>query len=337
MMARGDRGEPIYRDDPDRETFLATLADACEKTGWVVHAYVLMGNHYHLLLETPEPNLVAGMKWLQGTYTRRFNGRHAGFGHLFQGRYRALVVDGQEGSYFGDVSTYIHLNPARAGLTAKQPLRSYRWSSFPEYLKAPAARVTWLETARVLGSVLAGPDDDLSRRGYEAYLEGKVLELDSSARRTELEAQWKEIRKGWCLGGERFKEGMLERVDRVMTRHRRVSYAGADSEAHGERRADALLAAGLRVMGVARESLPTMAKGAAENRVLAWWLRRQTTVSRRWISERLYMGEESRVTHGARELERTTDPKLTDWKELLARAETPATPGVVFEDREFLD
>ena len=59
VMARGDRGEPIYRDDADRETFLATLADACEKTGWVVHAYVLMGNHYHLLLETPEPNLVA--------------------------------------------------------------------------------------------------------------------------------------------------------------------------------------------------------------------------------------------------------------------------------------
>jgi len=336
-MARGDRGEPIYRDDSDRETFLSTLASTCEKTGWVVHAYVLMSNHYHLLLETPEPNLVAGMKWLQGTYTRRFNGRHEGFGHVFQGRYRALVVDGQEGSYLGDVSTYIHLNPARAGLTAKQPLRSYRWSSLPAYLKAPAERVAWLETARVLGSVMKGPDDGLSRQGYEAYLEGKVLELGSSARRTELEVRWREIRKGWCLGGERFKEGMLERVDRVMASHRRVSYAGAAAEAHGERQAEALLAAGLRVLEVARESLRTMAKGAAEKRVLAWWLRRQTTVSRRWISERLFMGEESRVTHGAREMERTTDPKLTGWKQRLERSEVRDTPGVVFEDREFLD
>jgi len=82
VMARGNQGQPIFRDDRDRRVFLDTLAEAHAKTGWRIHAYVLMGNHYHLLLETPEGNLVAGMQWLQSTYTLRYNARHEVFGHL---------------------------------------------------------------------------------------------------------------------------------------------------------------------------------------------------------------------------------------------------------------
>ena len=131
VMARGNHGQPIFTDDPDRKRFLETLEEACQRTGWRIHAYVLMGNHYHLLVETPEANLVAGMKWLQSTYTLRYNARHKIFGHLFQGRYKSIVVDGQEGEYFQMVATYIHLNPARAGLIqiGEQRLKSYRWSS----------------------------------------------------------------------------------------------------------------------------------------------------------------------------------------------------------------
>src|SRR5882724_5993411 len=106
VMARGNHGQVVFGDDTDRKLLLGTLGEACEKTGWRIHAYVLMGNHYHLLVETPEPNLVAGMKWLQGTYTQRYNGRHRFFGHLFQGRYKAVVVDGrQDENYFQVVST----------------------------------------------------------------------------------------------------------------------------------------------------------------------------------------------------------------------------------------
>ena len=83
VMSRGDHQEAIFRDAEDRARFLDTFGEACEKTGWRVHAYVLMGNHYHLLLETPEPNLSVGMKWFQSTYTQRFNSRHKVFGHLF--------------------------------------------------------------------------------------------------------------------------------------------------------------------------------------------------------------------------------------------------------------
>ncbi len=106
----------LYRDDTDRERFLETLTEVCAGTGWVIHAYVLMDNYYHILLETPEPNLVVGMKWFQGTYTQRFNARNREWGHLFQGRYRAMLVDNGSDAYFPIVNSYIHLNPARARL-----------------------------------------------------------------------------------------------------------------------------------------------------------------------------------------------------------------------------
>ena len=115
VLARGNRRESIYRDDDDWRFFLKTLAEACEMTGWRVHAWVLMGNHYHLLIQTPEPNLVAGMKWLQNTYTRRFNIRHRLWGRLFGDRYKAMPVE-NEGYYYETLLDYIHLNPARAGL-----------------------------------------------------------------------------------------------------------------------------------------------------------------------------------------------------------------------------
>ena len=85
-MARGDRREPIVLDDNDRECFVVTLGEICAKTGWQVIAWVLMGNHYHWAIRTPEANLVEGMKWFQNTYTRRFNSRHRVWGHLFGGR-----------------------------------------------------------------------------------------------------------------------------------------------------------------------------------------------------------------------------------------------------------
>src|SRR5579864_4694803 len=152
VMNRGDRREPIFHDDKDRQLFLDTLGEACRKTGWQVHALCLMPNHFHLVMETPRANLVAGMKWLLGTYTGRFNRRHKLFGHLFSGRYKSLIVDGSGTGYLKSVCDYVHLNPVRAELLrAKQPLESYRWSSYGQYLKAPGKRVGWLRADRLLG------------------------------------------------------------------------------------------------------------------------------------------------------------------------------------------
>ncbi|MBM4332711.1 MAG: transposase, partial [Deltaproteobacteria bacterium] len=154
VISRGDRGEPIYQDDGDRCLFLQFLGEVCERTGWLIHAFVIMTNHYHLLLETPEANLVVGMKWLQGTYTQRFNLRHGFRGHLFQGRYKALLIDGEEPGHFLQASSYIHLNPVRAGLVKlNQPLKIYPWSSFPSYVASPRKRIEWVYVDRVLGEL----------------------------------------------------------------------------------------------------------------------------------------------------------------------------------------
>jgi len=118
VMNRGDRREDIFADDKDREKFLETLVQTCQKTRWQVHGYCLMSNHFHLVVETPQRNLVAGMKWFLGTYTGRFNRRHKEFGHLFSGRYKALIVDASGNGYLKSVCDYVHLNPVRANLLA---------------------------------------------------------------------------------------------------------------------------------------------------------------------------------------------------------------------------
>jgi REP element-mobilizing transposase RayT len=153
LMNRGDRRETIFADDADRHRFVKTLAETCQRTGWQVHAYCLMSNHFHLIVETPQPNLVAGMKWLLGTYTIRFNRRHKEFGHVFSGRYKSLIVDGSGNGYLKSVCDYVHLNPVRARLLqTKEPLESYVWSSYGQYLKAPGKRISWLRVDRLWAS-----------------------------------------------------------------------------------------------------------------------------------------------------------------------------------------
>jgi REP element-mobilizing transposase RayT len=321
VMARGNRGQGIFQDDRDRRCFLETLGEACEKTGWRIHAYVLMGNHYHMLVETPEGNLVEGMKWVQGAYTQRYNSRHKVFGHLFQGRYKAVIVDGQDEDYFPVVSTYIHLNPARAKLIriGAERLKRYRWSSYPWYLNRAGKRPGWLSTDRVLGSLGFGPKEV---KGYEAYIEGRVLELGSLAGQKELEEEWKALRRGWYVGGERFVEKLQTHLEQVMKGRRRESHSGEAKAAHDAAAAERELQRALRALGLNEAGMERMPKGAAEKVVLAWWLRRRTTVSLRWVSERLEMGHYSRVTQAISRAGRRPGWKLKRIKRKLARLET---------------
>jgi len=172
VMNRGDRREPIFKDDADYRRFWETLGEACDKTGWQVLACCLMPNHFHLVVETPQGNLVAGMKWFLGTYTSRFNRRHKVFGHLFSGRYKALIVDGSGTGYLRTVCDYVHLNPARANLLKPGiALREYPWSTWPEYLKTPRKRPGWLRVDRLLGEYHIPADSAAGRRRLEEALE----------------------------------------------------------------------------------------------------------------------------------------------------------------------
>lgn len=296
-MSRGNRGDAIFLDDKDREIFIDTLDEACTKTGWLLHAFVLMGNHYHMLLETPEANLVAGMKWLQGTYTQRFNSRHKLWGHLLQGRYKALVVDGAGGDYFSRVGGYIHLNPARAGLFDLNAgrLTDYRWSSYPLYL-SPEKRPGWLVVDRMLGALGLG-DEWGGRECFRRMMQKRVLEIACSDVPHDVDAQWKKIRRGWYFGSESFRDEMMERLDGVIGGGgNRASFSGEEVRLHDEKAALRLLEKGLVLLGTEPSKLKGMRKNASEKQVLAWYLRSHTIVSNQWITEHLHCGHSCNVS-----------------------------------------
>ena len=146
VTARGNERRPIYRDEQDRRRFLERLGAVAERFALRVHAYVLMRNHYHLLVETGAGNLSRAMRQLNGVYTQDFNRRHRRAGHLFQGRYKAIVVD--KDAYLLELSRYIHLNPVRVGEVSKP--WEFRWSSAGAFVGKSGAP-EFLVVGEVLG------------------------------------------------------------------------------------------------------------------------------------------------------------------------------------------
>ena len=280
VLNRGDRREAVFHDDHDRRRFVETLAEACTKTGWQVHAYCLMPNHFHLVLETPQPNLVAGMKWFLGTYTSRFNRRHRLFGHLFSGRYKSLVVDDSTPGYLKTVCDYVHLNPVRAGMvTAAVPLKSYAWSSFPEYLKRAARRPAWLRVERLLGEHGIARDSPSGRAMFEQRMEERRRAGDQPE-------AWAAVRRGGCLGEEAFRKELLAQVSEQRGAH----HYGAELQEGEEEKAERMVRAQLARWQWSKEDLAGRAKTDRRKARLARRLRRETTMTLAWIAGRLRMG-----------------------------------------------
>ncbi len=285
VLSRGDRREPIFQDDADRGSFLDILARTCTKTQWQVHAYCLMRNHFHLVVETPQPNLVAGMRWYLGTYTMRFNRRHKLSGHLFSGRYKSLLVC-NEGGYLRSVCDYVHLNPVRAGLLRPdQPVSSYRWSSYPLYVGPPSRRPPWLRVDRVLGEAGIPRDSPAGRREFERRLE---------QRRTEdLQEESKSIRRGWCLGSDQFRRELLEQVTRQIGGY---PY-GPELLESSEKRAERIVAEELRRLGWKEADLDQRRKGDPGKLEIVRRLRTETPMPLQWMADRLRMGTRTHLAH----------------------------------------
>ncbi len=311
VLDRGDRREAIFHDDADRERFLATLGEACLRTGWRVHALVLMSNHYHLLIQTPHANLVAGMRWLQTTWTVRFNRRHRLSGHLFQGRYKSVIVDPDERGYFATLSDYIHLNPIRARIVGlDERLFDYRWSSYRWYA-AKAGRPAWFEPDWVLAELQLA-DTAQGRRLYaERMRDCAVAELNGQE-----SPEIAELRRGWCLGGASFRErmlGLLEATGEKLRLGREID--GPVRRSHGEEEGRRLLQAGLKAFGLSTEDLAGLKKGDERKIALAAAIRACTSVPNAWIAKELHLGHVSRVSRCMQ----NASPKLTS--DLAAKLE----------------
>jgi putative transposase len=291
VMNRGDHQEPIFRDDEDRGLFLATLGQACEKTDWEVHAWCLMSNHFHLVVETPRANLVDGMKWFLGTYTARFNRRHRLFGHLFSGRYKALLVEAGGRGYLKSVCDYVHLNPARAGLLpARARLSDYRWCSYAEYLRAAGKRPAWLRVDRLLGEWGIPKDSPAGREQFAVLMETR--------RAVEDPAEFKKIRWGWCYGSAEFRQELLDQMSASFGQH----HGGAERQESAAAKAERLLRAELNQRGWDVKELARRRKGDPQKAKLALRLRQQTTMTWGWIAEKLAMGVAGYAANSVRAL-----------------------------------
>jgi REP element-mobilizing transposase RayT len=286
VMNRGDRREAIFKDDRDRELFLETLGQACLKTDWQVHAWCLMNNHFHLVVETSKANLVSGMKWFLGTYTGRFNRRHKLFGHLFSGRYKALIVDGSGTGYLRTVCDYVHLNPVRAKLLSReQQLTGYRWSSYGEYLKRPVRRVSWLRVGRLFGEMGIPKDSAAGRKEFERRMELRRWEDQPE--------QWKRVRRGWCLGGNAFRKKLLAQIaEKVGTSH-----YGEELRESAEEKAQRIVTEELKRVKWAEADLERNRKGDPRKVKVARRLRGETTMTLKWIADRLKMGTWTHVAN----------------------------------------
>jgi REP element-mobilizing transposase RayT len=286
VINRGDRQEDIFRDDEDRHRFISTLGETCQKTRWQVHAWCLMRNHFHLVIETPEANLVAGMKWLLGVYTIRFNLRHKWCGHLFAGRYKALLVDGASSGYLRTVCDYVHLNPARARiLPAGASLENFVWSSYGQYLKTPSKRLPWLRVDRLLGECGITRDTAAGRREFSRQIELRCEQEQS--------ADYREIRRGWCFGDEQFrKELLISGAELIGTNH-----YGSHRNETSEERAQRIVIEELKNLKWDEEDLAKRRKGDNGKVRIARRLRQETTMSLVWIATRLKMGTWSNVSN----------------------------------------
>jgi len=297
VMARGNRREAIFSDDVDRRFFLKTLGEACGMTGWRVHAWVLMRNHYHLVIETPEANLVAGMQWLQNTYTRRYNVRHRLWGRIFGDRYKAVLVEGA-GYYYETLLDYVHLNPVRARLVDVRRGKSvldYSWSSAAAGHALPLKqRPRWLASREALAA-FGCADTAAGRRHWVGRLEERarsearekcgVPESDAGRDRRR-----SDLRRGWYWGSQEFAERMLKLGEAVLKKARR-SRVGASGEerAHGEEQARRLVAEGLAVAGLTEEDLQKSPGSEARKVAIARRVWEETTVNLTWIADRLHM------------------------------------------------
>ena len=292
VLARGQRGDPIVNDDTDRRQWLETLGETVTRAGWKLLAFVLMNNHFHLLIETPQRTLVSGMKWLQGTYATRFRLRHGLVGSVFAGRYKALLIE-RDDRYLGTVLDYIHLNGWRARqATLDRGLDQSRWCSLHWYALDPKRRPAWLAAAE--GLRWHGLTDTAANR--RVFIDRIEMRARCGTRRTDSQSEerlgWSAaLRRGWCFGSASFRENLLSRAKDLLRSGKDVSYIDCRVRRDvGEAEAIALLNAACRLWKWSDEELFRRRKGDAQKVTLARFILQRTGVPLSWIQQHLHTG-----------------------------------------------
>ncbi len=278
VINRGNYRQDVFGTAGAAAAFERCVFEACGKSGWRLHAYVILRNHYHLALETPRGNLATGMQWLQGTFATRFNRLRSERGHLFQGRYQAILVE--PGPALARVADYIHLNPVRAGIVPLEQAAAFRWSSLGRFVRGPRpeclAAPEWL-WERGLEDTAAGWTD------YCAHLQRHMAKPGEQEN-----DDYGPLSSGWAIGTHAWRQAVAK--DHANTKLARSEHAGPEAKALREAQwieaGDGLLAAARKTRIDAREDW----KGAEWKVAIADTLRRTTSATNGWIAGYLHMG-----------------------------------------------
>jgi len=299
VINRGNYRSNIFKSDGAKQALLKALGETAQKLDWKIHAWVIMTNHFHVALETPKGNLVEGMKLWQGTFATRFNRLRKEQGHIFQGRYKSLLVD--SGSHLGALCHYIHLNPIRARVCRVDDLKSWPWSSL-HWMLNPKLRPEWFSPVAALDHGGGWPDTTKGHRLYVDYL--KWLSAASNAKR---ELFFDEMCKGWVLGSAQFKKGLLQ--DREELHDRNLRSGTALDEGNSLLWADSLSAL-LHKGGFELKDALDTPKSAPWKIVIAAAMKSKTTVTNRWLADHLNMGGHHEVSRRVNGWHRNPDQKL---------------------------
>jgi REP-associated tyrosine transposase len=307
VINRGNYRTDIFRADTTKAAFESCLFEACQKSGWLLHAFVLMRNHYHLALETPKGNLVAGMHWLQVTFAIRFNRLRAEHGHLFQGRYKALLVE--DGDPLGAVCHYIHLNPTRAGILPVSQLQNYRYSSY-WYLRHPRQRPGFLSVNVALSSAGRVPDTSSGWDRYAGYLEWQMTYGPAGGSNA-----YANLSRGWALGSVDFKTALVR--DHALVARTRAWESSGAKEIREREWAKALNLV-LQSCGRSEAESRAARKSADWKLAIAAWMKTHTQASNGWLARRLSLGTPDALSHNLTRYRREIQPTDRLWRQLTS-------------------
>jgi putative transposase len=314
VINRGNYRRDLFAGEGTAAAFERVLWEACARFGWRLHAYVIMRNHFHLALQTPEPNLSAGMKWLQGTWVARFNRLRRQTGRPFQGRFKALHVE--PGHALAQVAHYIHLNPVRARVVRADQLAGFRWSSLHHF--PSRARPVGLDPGTVLAESGGLPDTPAGWKRYRAYLALLAEEVP-----TERDQRFARLSRGWCVGSGEFRSALKRKLagEAGFEPNR---FAGLEPEERQREREAAWeeqLQAASKAMRIDLGKLPQR-KSAPEKVALAALVIRTSSVSNGWLAQRLAMGEPASVSQFVRRHRLAGGEETAAFQQALSRVKT---------------
>jgi putative transposase len=294
VTSRGNERRPIFWTDEDRVAFLGFLGEAVKRFGWSISAWVLMTNHFHLVIQTPQPNLSRGMHWLNGKYAAWVNRVHGRCGHLFQGRFHSFLIEKE--AYFAEVLRYVVLNPVRAQMVARP--EDYRWSSYRTMIgleKSPE----WFDLAAAL-EMFGGQNAE----GWAAY--GEFVDAGV----TSAERLWDKVTNGIYLGTESWTREMRHRVESKP----RSTDIPLTQRAVGRPKMAAVVEAVARAAKVSSDDLRSR-RGGALRRLAAWLGWHEGLLTLRSIAAALRLRSEGYISNLIRRCTR----ELGSSPELLAQ------------------